>query len=219
MKYGSIVTLNGIRLNANEYLNWGTTEGDTGYGIRDNNGTIQYKNNGGSWTDISSGSSSYTPEIVGKIVTSQDVDYIEFTGLSVNTYNAYRLLAYINNWTVNTYAYYLFFNGDVNNSHYHTQYIYASGGSVVANRVNSSEFVSISSEAALCDILVERGLAHFYSKYFVSCTRHRASNLQILLMSGAWNYTSSDITSIRITSSASGGIGQQSKFVLIGYQR
>ena len=34
------------------YLNAGGTFGSAGYGIRNNSGTIQFRNNGGSWTDI-----------------------------------------------------------------------------------------------------------------------------------------------------------------------
>jgi hypothetical protein len=37
------------------YLNFNTISGESGYGIRDNNGTIEYKNSGGSWTSIGSG--------------------------------------------------------------------------------------------------------------------------------------------------------------------
>jgi hypothetical protein len=34
---------------ASGYHNWGTTQGSSGYGIRDNAGTIEIKNSGGSW--------------------------------------------------------------------------------------------------------------------------------------------------------------------------
>lgn len=41
------------------YLNFGSaTTGSTGYGIRDNSGTMEYKNTGGSWTALGSGGSS-----------------------------------------------------------------------------------------------------------------------------------------------------------------
>ncbi len=39
------------------YLNWGTTVGTTGYGIRDNGGTMEFKNSGGSWTSFGAGGS------------------------------------------------------------------------------------------------------------------------------------------------------------------
>lgn len=34
------------------YLNWGTTAGTTGYGIRDNAGTLEFKNNNGNWAAL-----------------------------------------------------------------------------------------------------------------------------------------------------------------------
>lgn len=39
---------------ANSYLNWGTTSGSSGYGIRDNAGTVEFKNSGGSWASMQS---------------------------------------------------------------------------------------------------------------------------------------------------------------------
>lgn len=38
------------------YLNFGASAGEGGYGIRDNSGTLQFKNANGTWTDIGSGS-------------------------------------------------------------------------------------------------------------------------------------------------------------------
>ncbi|MFW6028826.1 MAG: hypothetical protein ACOCRO_01085 [Halanaerobiales bacterium] len=46
---------NNILLNDISYLNFGTTSGDSGYGLRDDSGTMQYKNDGGTWQDIGSG--------------------------------------------------------------------------------------------------------------------------------------------------------------------
>lgn len=43
---------------ASGYMNYGTTGGTAGYGFRDNAGTMQYKNSGGSWAAFSSGSGS-----------------------------------------------------------------------------------------------------------------------------------------------------------------
>lgn len=45
------VLLNGI----DRYLNFGFLSGLSGYGFRDNSGTIQWKNNGGSWQDVGTG--------------------------------------------------------------------------------------------------------------------------------------------------------------------
>lgn len=40
---------------SNHYLNWGSLSGSTGYGLRDNAGTIEFKNQGGAWAGIGSG--------------------------------------------------------------------------------------------------------------------------------------------------------------------
>ncbi len=55
---------------ASSYVSFGTTSGSTGYGIRDNAGTMEYKNSGGSWTGIGSGGgtsagSQYDVQIAG----------------------------------------------------------------------------------------------------------------------------------------------------------
>lgn len=48
---GYDVLINGT----NRYLNFGILSGTTGYGFRDNGGTMEYKNSGGSWAAIGSG--------------------------------------------------------------------------------------------------------------------------------------------------------------------
>jgi len=50
-KGGFDILING----ENHYVNFGALHGTVGYGIRDNNGTMEYKNSGGVWTAIGSG--------------------------------------------------------------------------------------------------------------------------------------------------------------------
>lgn len=38
-----------------QYINFGVTGGETGYGFRDEAGVIQFKNSGGSWVNLGSG--------------------------------------------------------------------------------------------------------------------------------------------------------------------
>ena len=54
---------NAILSGVSRYLNFGTIAGSTGYGLRDNAGTLQFKNSGGSWAAFAtttSGSSQWT---------------------------------------------------------------------------------------------------------------------------------------------------------------
>lgn len=60
----------------NHYLNFGTFSGSSGYGFRDNAGTIEVKNSGGSWTPIGSGG--------GGSGTVISVDMTVPTGLSIS---------------------------------------------------------------------------------------------------------------------------------------
>lgn len=50
---------NAILSGTSLYFNFGTTPGSSGYGIRDNAGTMELKNSGGSWTSISGAIQSY----------------------------------------------------------------------------------------------------------------------------------------------------------------
>jgi hypothetical protein len=59
----NLLTIAGdLALQADGYINFGATTGSTGYGFRDNTGTLEYKNSGGSWTSfdsLASGSQTY----------------------------------------------------------------------------------------------------------------------------------------------------------------
>lgn len=73
---------------ANGYINWGTVRSSSGYGIRDNNGTIEFKNNGGAWGAASGGASPLATYLV-KTATNAPVNAQVMgslgTGLVLNT--------------------------------------------------------------------------------------------------------------------------------------
>jgi len=61
----SKTTMNkGLLMPAGSYIDWGSTYGTTGYGIRDNSGTLQMKNSGGAWANIGSGAGSGASAII-----------------------------------------------------------------------------------------------------------------------------------------------------------
>ena len=49
-----VTTFSIVGIDASGYVNWGSGRGETGYGIRDNAGVIQFKGDGGSWTNLPS---------------------------------------------------------------------------------------------------------------------------------------------------------------------
>lgn len=69
----------------NHYLNFNSIVGSSGYGIRDNSGTMQFKNSGGSWTNFGSGGGgSITLEVNGTPAGSQTLlNLVQGTGITI----------------------------------------------------------------------------------------------------------------------------------------
>lgn len=49
------------------YINFGATSGSSGYGIRDNAGTMEFKNSAGTWTALGTGGASWWDQVSGTI--------------------------------------------------------------------------------------------------------------------------------------------------------
>ncbi|OGG59823.1 hypothetical protein A2765_04520 [Candidatus Kaiserbacteria bacterium RIFCSPHIGHO2_01_FULL_56_24] len=54
------VTGNALLSGASRYLSFGSTAGSTGYGFRDNAGTMEFKDSGGNWQSMLSASSAFS---------------------------------------------------------------------------------------------------------------------------------------------------------------
>lgn len=64
-----------VRFPASSYVNFGADAGTSGYGIRDNAGTVQFKNTGGAWTDISvAAGATYWTRTGSELFTGTDGD-------------------------------------------------------------------------------------------------------------------------------------------------
>lgn len=62
-----------VILAASEYLNWGATGGTSGYGLRDNAGTIECKASGGSWAAIGTGGAGTVTHTAGNLTANEVV--------------------------------------------------------------------------------------------------------------------------------------------------
>ena len=70
---GSLLVKGNVVVSGSGYVNFGIAESTSGYGIRDNGGTLQFKNSGGSWSAFGSSAgavSSYTNTGNDRIITS-----------------------------------------------------------------------------------------------------------------------------------------------------
>ena len=77
-----------ILMPASAYLNFGSTEGTSGYGFRDNGGTVQVKNSAGSWSNIpTSGVTQWT--------TTGDDIYYTAGNVGIGTTSPYAKLSIV----------------------------------------------------------------------------------------------------------------------------
>lgn len=76
---GFDILINGL----NRYLNFGDTSGFGGYGFRDNDGVLEFKNEGGAWTALGAGGGgggiAVTFETINKNLESKDYT-LNYTG-------------------------------------------------------------------------------------------------------------------------------------------
>lgn len=85
---GVTLSYTNLSLQPLAYANWGTTLGVNGYGIRDNAGTIEVKNSGGSWVSIGGGSNglgTYLVQTATNAPANAQVLGALATGLVFNT--------------------------------------------------------------------------------------------------------------------------------------
>lgn len=68
------VDANGIQIPASTYYNFGVTGGTSGYGFRDSSGTVQYKNSGGSWTNVAIAANADLPQTAKTVQISYILD-------------------------------------------------------------------------------------------------------------------------------------------------
>lgn len=79
-----------LRSIASGYWNFGSTSGSSGYGFRDNAGTLQLKNSGGDWTNIVSGASlptnaSFITRVAESTLSNETALGTLATGVLINT--------------------------------------------------------------------------------------------------------------------------------------
>jgi len=152
--------------------------------------------------------------VVAEVTVDADCDYIDFTGLDINTDKEYILFANIKNPTADNSVYYIFVEGDYTTTNYYTQYIYAAGTSVSANRPNNPQILYVTAgNGGMARVFITKD-PDGYFRWESLANRDAPDTVRLVYYVGAKTATVSNITSIRIAASVAGAIGANSYFLL-----
>jgi len=150
------------------------------------------------------------------IGVTTDVQYVDITGLDINTHRHYLLISNLKNPLDVATAYYMFVEGDYTVGNYSSQRLYALGTSVYASRVtNPTIGLALAYRRTLIVVNLVRDPAGYPR---ATCHSSYLLGGEIRVEVDAWMraVTATNITSIRIYATQAGGIGAGSRIVLYG---
>jgi len=155
-----------------------------------------------------------TLEKIAEITPTSNITVIDITGLDIIAHKVYLLLCNFRNPTgVNT-TYKIYVEGDYTDTNYYNQYIFVDGTTVSAARSNDPAFAyAIAGTDSPSVVWIFRGPGGFF-KFLSLHSRHVGSSQAFELRFGSRTTSVTNITSIRIASSVTGGIGANSKVLL-----
>ena len=65
-----------LSMDSSAYINWGSTAGSSGIGLRESGGKIQFKHNGGTWTEVGSGTGGGSGVYTEAIGNGSDTSFV-----------------------------------------------------------------------------------------------------------------------------------------------
>jgi hypothetical protein len=144
------------------------------------------------------------------------VDYVEFTGLDINTHKCYVLVYSIYNPTTSDCIYRLGVENDYYPPDYYCQTLTVSGTTITATRSNSCDIATTSGTSSVAGQVLVLKPPNNFPKFVSICTSKNTNNIELQFSSvTTYNFTVANITKIRLFSSVSGGIGGGSRLMLL----
>lgn len=157
-----------------------------------------------------------TWKFVSEASPSTNVDYVEFTGLDVNSDKMYVLLVNLKNPLGSSCWYNIFVEGDTTATNYYSQHLSVSGTSIAATRYNSPYIAGIGSgadaEASLVIFITKDADGRFRSMTLLN--RHAPSGVDLGMSVQVKVAAISNLATIRIAAESAGGISTGSYFAL-----
>ena len=153
--------------------------------------------------------------VLAEVTPTVAVDYVDFTGLDINTDKFFLLLLTIKNPLAVSCDYYLFVEGDTVAANYYFQWVQADGATLAAGRANSAAIcgIGVAGERVLGWAWITRDPDGYAKARGNEC---RETGLNVQFVDIAWSKvaTVTNITSLRVAAAVAGGIGIGSKLVL-----
>jgi len=153
-------------------------------------------------------------QVLAEVEVASDCDYVDFTGLDINSDWFYILFMTIKNPTASDSGYYLFAEGDYTSTNYYSQYVYGNNTTVSAARQNSPVVGSlVAGEREMVSVEITKD-PDGYFRYFLRESRKVSTSQDLVIRAGSKTAPVSNITSLRVSAIVSGAIGAGSKFIL-----
>ena len=158
-------------------------------------------------------------EVIAEVEVEADCDYVEFTGLDINSDRAYVIFMTVKNPQSSDAVISMYINGDTTDTNYYHEHITASGTSVNANRPNDAGITKIYAGVTnMVAVLIMRD-TNGYVHASILATRGAPSSIELFVSSWVKATTETNVNTIRLQSSIAGGIGAGSKFILARVKR
>jgi hypothetical protein len=156
-------------------------------------------------------------EKITEVNVTSNTTSINFSGLDINTDKAYVIYAKLLHTTTTWKVIRCFINGDTNNSNYYYNLLYVAGSAAVESG-NSAFFTGFDLSALvwyhITKLTNNASIARvFSSRYYIGINSYYLDMAQCRYLA---NHT--NITSLTLVSSVTGGIGAGSKIVLYKYK-
>lgn len=153
-------------------------------------------------------------QVVAEVVVPSDCEYIDFTGLDINTDRFYVLFCSFRNPQSTGTALVLYVNGDYTESHYYAQVIDASGTIITSARYNSAYLGGIPANDRLAVMAYLVRDPDGYPRHYTFTTRYTGSGVAIQNWAVCKTATVTNITSLRVLTGVTGAIGADSVALL-----
>jgi hypothetical protein len=153
-------------------------------------------------------------QVVAEVTLSTNAQYVDFTGLDINTDKMYWLFINTKNTTGSSYGLYLYREGDYTASNYYSQALFARGATVSADAWNAPRILTLTANDDLAAYLTIFRSLRGYMIAFSRTSYSDVTSPYIALWTVTSTNTTTNITSLRIYSAGANPIESGSMFIL-----